>query len=100
MLKYWNICVMLDYCDIGYTEKQVMKLEKLFNTFLKKYLIKIEPELIEADKEIVEILRKEKEFDESNEDAINMVPKEMWSLYPFSRVPHVTSQARDQYQGM
>ena len=75
MLKYWNICVMLDYCDIGYTEKQVMKLEKLLNTFLKKYLIKIEPELINADKEIVEILRKEKEFDVSNEDESLQIKK-------------------------
>ena len=66
---------MLDYCDIGYTEKQVMKLEKLFNNFLKKYLIKIETELIDADKEIVEILRKEKEFDESIEDPSLQIKK-------------------------
>ena len=44
MLKYWNISVMLDYCEIDYTEKQVMKLEKLLNTFLKKYIIKMESE--------------------------------------------------------
>ena len=59
MLKYWNISVLLDYCEIDYTEKQVMKLEKLLNTFLKKYIIKIESER-DAQNEINEILRKQK----------------------------------------
>ena len=68
MLKYWNISVMLDYCEIDYTEKQVMKLEKLLNSFLKKYIIKIESER-DAQNEIDEILRKQKELDECNEDT-------------------------------
>ena len=59
---------MLDYCDIGYTGKQVMKFEKLLNTFLKKYIIKIESER-DAQNEIDEILRKQKELDECNEDT-------------------------------
>ena len=67
MLKYWNISVLLDYCDIEYTEKQVMKLEKILNTFLKKYIVKMESERDVQD-EIDKILKKEMELDECNED--------------------------------
>ena len=68
MLKYWNISVMLDYCDIDYTEKQVMKLEKLLNTFLKKYIVKMESERDIQD-DIDNILKKENESNECTEDT-------------------------------
>ena len=69
MLTYWNIGVMLDYCGIDYSEKQIVMFEKLLNTFLKKYTTKIEPEFVVAKQEIPEILRKEKRLDESNEET-------------------------------
>ena len=69
MLTYWNITVMLDYCGIVYSEKQIVMLEKLLNTFLKKYTTKIEPEFDVAKQEIPEILRKEKRLNESNEET-------------------------------
>ena len=66
---------MLDCCDIDYTDKQVRKLEKLLNTFLKKYLISIKPEFIDTKQDIAEMLRKEKVFDESSENASLQVKK-------------------------
>ena len=69
MLTYWNIGVMLDYCGIDYSKNQIVMLEKLLNIFLKKFTIKIEPEFVVAKQEIPELLRKEKQLDESLEET-------------------------------
>ena len=56
MLKIWNLSVMLDACDMGYTENQIMKLQKLISTFLESYISKLEAKLYNGNQKIVEAI--------------------------------------------